>query len=143
MEATMSRGVPVRMIQAPEGFEIPEMTRTDEMNAAKLKMVLEKWGTGNRDEMASLPVEVPDGIRNRQAQIWKTLLRVGLMADITHQRVKNDPDAVPPGGSWYERAYAACQALALAGADDDAEGTADIMDELAADFSGWDTGGEL
>jgi Protein of unknown function (DUF3631) len=127
LDALLTRGVIIRMKQAPEGHELPEMSRTDESNAAKLKMVLEKWGTAGRDDMAGLEVDVPDGIRNRQAQIWKTLLRVGKYA----------------GGDWYDRAYAACEALALAGADDDADRTAEIMDELAGVFGGWDTEGEL
>lgn len=138
MEATLSRGVAMRMVQAPEGHEIPEMTRTDDMNAAKLKLVLEKWGTAGRDEMAGLDVDVPEGIRNRQAQIWKTLLRVGAFADLSHKRARNDPDSVPPGGSWYDRAWDACEALALAGADDDADRTAELMDELGATFGGLD-----
>lgn len=138
MEATLSRGVKLIMVQAPEGYEIPEMTRTDEMNAAKLKMVLEKYGPANRDEMAAMPVDVPDGIRNRQAQIWKTLLRVGAFADLSHKRAVNDPDAVPPGGSWYDRAWDACEALALAGADDDADRTAEMMDELGDAFGALD-----
>lgn len=118
LKALLSRGVKIRMEKASGEDRAPKLTRQGEGAAEKAKMWLERWAAQVRDEVADADPEVPEGIEGRTEDIWAPLLAVA--------------DAA--GGSWPDRARAACIELAL-GKPDGGENLEDEFAEFAGSFS--------
>ena len=118
LNALMSRGVKIRMEKAKGDDRPAKLTRHGEDAAAKAKVWLERWAAQVRDEIADAEPEVPEGVEGRAEDIWLPLLAVA--------------DAA--GGSWPERARAACLELAL-GKPDGGENLEDDFAAFADSFS--------
>ena len=117
LAALMSRGVKIRMEKAGGENRPPKLTRQGEDAAAKAKVWLERWAAQVRDEIADAEPEVPEGVEGRAEDIWLPLLAVA--------------DAA--GGTWPDRARAACIELAL-GKPDGGENLEDDFAAFAEDF---------
>lgn len=118
LNALMSRGVKIRMEKASGDNRPPKLTRQAEDGADKAKMWLERWAAQVRDEVAAAEPEIPEGIEGRTEDIWTPLLSVA--------------DAA--GGTWPDRARAACIELAL-GKPDGGENLEDEFAEFAGSFA--------
>jgi hypothetical protein len=108
LNALLSRGIKVRMQRAAVTDQPAKMTRSTDCEAAQAKEWLARWASQVRAEVADAQPESVDGIAGRAEQIWEPVLAVA--------------DAA--GGSWPERARAACLELAMAmpaGEEDQAE----------------------
>ena len=119
LNALLSRGVKIRMEKASGEGRPPKLTRQAEESAGKAKMWLERWAAQVRDEVAVAVPEIPEGVEDRPDDIWTPLLAVA--------------DAA--GGTWPERARAACLELAL-GKPDGGENLEDDFAEFAGSFGG-------
>lgn len=118
LTALMSRGVKIRMEKASGEDRPPRLTRDAEESADGAKMWLERWAAQVRDEVADAEPEMPEGVEGRAEDIWAPLLAVAQAA----------------GGDWPDRAFAACQELALSKpSGDDIE---DQFTEFAGSFGG-------
>jgi hypothetical protein len=118
LNALLSRGIKIRMTKAPSDNPPAKVTRAAEEAAAKARVWLERWAAQVRDEVADAQPEVPEGLEGRAEQIWIPLLATAEAA----------------GGTWPDRARAACRELALAmpdGEDTEAEFAA-FADSFAA-----------
>lgn len=118
LTALLTRGVKIRMEKAGGENRPPKLTRHGEDAAAKAKMWLERWAAQVRDEVAAAEPEIPEGIEGRTEDIWTPLLSVA--------------DAA--GGTWPDRARAACIELAL-GKPDGGENLEDEFAEFAGSFA--------
>ena len=118
LKPLFTRGPKIRMEKAAGEDRPPKLTRQGEDAADKAKVWLERWAAQVRDEVASAEPEIPDGIEGRTQDIWTPLLAVA--------------DAA--GGSWPERARAACLELAL-GKPDGGENLEDDFAAFADSFS--------
>ena len=118
LTALLTRGVKIRMEKASGDDRPPKLTRQAEEAAEKAKMWLGRWAAQVRDEVAAADPEVPEGIEGRAEDIWSPLLAVA--------------DAA--GGTWPERARAACLELAL-GKPDGGEDIESEFAEFASDFA--------
>jgi hypothetical protein len=103
LTALLSRGIKVRMEKAPAGNPPAKLTAAAEDSAGKVQYWLERWAGQVRAEVAHAEPEVPEGLDGRAEQIWIPLLNVA--------------DAA--GGTWPDRARAACRELTLAEPQDD------------------------
>jgi hypothetical protein len=118
LAALLSRGVKIRMEKASGENRPPKLTKHGEDAAGKAKMWLERWAAQVRDEVAAAEPEIPEGIEGRTEDIWAPLLAVAQAA----------------GGSWPERARAACLELAL-GKPDGGENLKAKFAEFASEFA--------
>jgi hypothetical protein len=109
LKALLSRGVKIRMQKAASDDRPPKMTAASEDAAAKVRHWLGIWAGQVRGQVADAQPEVPEGLEGRPEQIWIPLFAVA--------------DAA--GGSWPERARAACRELTMAEPGDS---------DLAAEF---------
>jgi Protein of unknown function (DUF3631) len=98
LAALFTRGIKIRMVKASGADAPAKMTRTSKTEAVKARAWLEAWAAEVRDEVADAQPAMPEGVEGRAEQIWTALIAVA--------------DAA--GGSWPERARAACTELALA-----------------------------
>lgn len=99
--AVRSRSIHVRMrkrLPATEPLS-PYRIRDAAREADPMKAVLETWGSSTiTDTLADARPELPAGVEDRPAEVWEPLIAVA--------------DAI--GGSWPERARAACTAFVFA-----------------------------
>jgi len=113
LTALLTRGIKIRMQKASGEDRPPKLTRHGEEAAAKAKVWLERWAAQVRDEVAAAEPEIPEGIEGRTEDVWAPLLSVA--------------DAA--GGTWPDRARAACIELAL--------GKPDGGEDIEAEFAGF------
>jgi hypothetical protein len=107
LNALMTRFVKIRMEKVTGDAKPPKRTPQAFEAAGKAKMWLELWASQVRDQVAAAAPEFPEGMEGRAEDIWGPLLSVA--------------DAA--GGTWPDRARAACRELALAMPDgEDTEG---------------------
>ena len=102
-----------------DGSQIVVTDILDYESAAKAKVWLERWAAQVLDEVAAAQPEFPEGMDGRAEDIWGPLLAVA--------------DAA--GGTWPDRARAACRELAL-GKPDGGESLEDEFAEFAGSFGG-------
>lgn len=100
----LSRAVIIRMRRrAPNESVEPWRLRTHEREGHTLRDRLAHWAGTVRERVADTIPEMPDGVTDRPADVWEPLLAVA--------------DAA--GGSWPQRARAACMELVTAAKKDD------------------------
>jgi len=117
LKALLSRGIKIRMEKAPADNPPADLTATAEDAAEKVQYWLARWAGQVRDEVASAVPEIPEGLDGRARQIWIPLLNVA--------------DAA--GGTWPDRARAACRELTLA--EPQGEDVAAQFAEFASEFA--------
>jgi uncharacterized protein DUF3631 len=124
MAALLTRCIRIRMRRGPEGYRPPRHDREAQFVAHAIGERLGTWTAQVLGALAGDVPDVPDGVGNRQAELWEPLIAVA--------------DAA--GGRWPGAARIACEELVLTGGvpDEDAE-TAGEMDRI---MSAWDEGGE-
>jgi Protein of unknown function (DUF3631) len=99
MPATITdRSVPLHMRRRAPHERVDEFRERDAAaEAAPLRDHIEAWATANLDGLAVSRPVMPEGVRDRPAEVWEALLAV---ADIA-------------GGDWPERAREACRYFVL------------------------------
>lgn len=105
MPATiMDRAIPLHMRKRAPDEHVAEFRGRDaEVDAAPLRERIETWADANFDALAAARPQMPEGVRDRPAEVWEAILAV---ADVA-------------GGQWPERARAACRYFVVdAGADE-------------------------
>ena len=100
-DTLMTRSVVIRMRRRGPGEHVEAFRhRVHRAEAEPIRLELERWADSARDELQDAWPEFPDGIEDRNADVWEALLAV---ADVA-------------GGDWPRRARVALVALvALAG----------------------------
>lgn len=99
MPATITdRAVTLHMRRRAPDEPIGEFRERDAaIAAAPLRKQIEAWATANLGTLSAARPAMPEGVRDRQAEVWEALLAV---ADVA-------------GGQWTERAQAACRYFVL------------------------------
>ena len=119
LKALMTRCIRLRMTRAPEGYRPPRWDNNARFAATAISARLAAWGASVLTGLGDDVPDVPDGIGNRQAELWEPLI---LTADAA-------------GPEWGDRIRAACEELTMAGAvPDEDETTISQLDEILA---GW------
>jgi hypothetical protein len=95
MPATITdRAIPMHMRRRASDEHVAEFRERDAaLQAAPLREQLEVWATANVDALSVARPMMPDGVRDRAAEVWESLLAI---ADVV-------------GAEWPERARAACR----------------------------------
>jgi 5S rRNA maturation endonuclease (ribonuclease M5) len=83
--------------RAPDEHVAEFRERDAAIDAAPLRDRIQAWATANYDALAAARPVMPDGVRDRPAEVWEALLAV---ADVA-------------GGDWPARAHRACQYFVL------------------------------
>jgi hypothetical protein len=99
MPATITdRSVTIHMRRRAPDEHVAEFRERDASAAsAPLRRQLDAWAAANLDALTAARPVMPDGVRDRPAEVWEALLAV---ADLV-------------GGDWPERARAACAHFVL------------------------------
>lgn len=98
------RAVTLHMRRRAPDEQVAEFRERDaDTAAAPLRNRLQGWATRNLDRLASARPAMPEGVRDRPAEVWEALLAVA--------------DAA--GGDWPQRARAACRYFVLESDSDD------------------------
>ena len=122
MSATLSRCIRIRMRRAPEDYRPPRWDRQAMVAARLISERLTAWGQQELDQLATWIPELPEGVGNREAELWEPLIAV---ADIA-------------GGPWPEMARDAAEELiATGGMPPEDEEKAAMLDDIMAS---WDAG---
>jgi hypothetical protein len=105
MPATiLDRAIPLHMRKRAPDEHVAEFRGRDaETDAAPIRAKLEAWAANNFDALAAARPKMPEGVRDRPAEVWEAILAV---ADIT-------------GGDWPDRAREACKYFVLDRGDDE------------------------
>ncbi|WP_310727514.1 DUF3631 domain-containing protein [Streptomyces sp. N2A] len=104
-DTILTRSVIVRMRKrAPNEKVEPYRQRIHEKEGHALRERLAEWADQVRDQVTDAWPQLPEGISDRPADVWEPLLAVAEAA----------------GGTWPERARAACVELVAAAKDGDA-----------------------
>jgi Protein of unknown function (DUF3631) len=97
-DTLMTRSVVVRMRPRKPGERCDAyQPRIHGPIGQTIGQALGSWMTSVVGELASAWPTLPDGVQDRQAEVWESLLAIGELA----------------GGRWPERARAACEAFVL------------------------------
>jgi hypothetical protein len=92
------RGIPLHMRRRAPDEHIAEFRERDAaIDAEPLRDRIEAWATINHDALAAARPTMPEGVRDRPAEVWEALLAV---ADVA-------------GGDWPARAHRACRYFVL------------------------------
>lgn len=119
----MSRSVVIRMRRRAPGEHVEPFRHREAMPpAADLRDRLEAWTAEIDGELAQAWPEMPDGVTDRPADVWESLLAIG--------------DAA--GGDWPKRARAACAELAGAAETGEASLGVKLLADLAEVFGSAD-----
>jgi hypothetical protein len=99
MPATITdRAVTLHMRRRAPDEHVAEFRERDATSAAKpLKDRIEAWAAENLEALTDARPTMPDGVRDRPAEVWEALLAIADMA----------------GGGWPHRARAACKHFVL------------------------------
>ena len=117
MAATLSRCIRVRMVRAPEDYRPPRYDPQARMAATLIGERLGAWCQQELGALASWIPPLPDGIGNRDAELWEPLLTI---ADVA-------------GGQWPQLARDAAEELiATGGMPPEDEDKAAMLDQLMA-----------
>ncbi len=93
-----SRGVAMRIRRRAPDEHLDDFRERDaDLDAAPLRKHIEVWAQTNSDALAAARPTMPEGVRDRRAEVWEPLLAVA--------------DAA--GGDWPTRARAACRHFEL------------------------------
>ncbi|MBZ4558589.1 DUF3631 domain-containing protein [Mycobacterium avium subsp. hominissuis] len=105
MPATiMDRAIALHMRKRAPDEHVAEFRGRDaEADAVPLREQLGVWGAANFDALSAARPKMPDGVRDRAAEVWEAMLAV---ADIA-------------GGDWPRRAREACRYFVLDSGDDE------------------------
>ena len=95
MSATITdRGITLHMRRRAPDEDVAEFRERDAAKTAKpLRDQIEVWTAANYDQLAAARPKMPEGVRDRPAEVWEALIAI---ADIA-------------GGDWPERSRAACR----------------------------------
>ncbi|MHB1432004.1 MAG: DUF3631 domain-containing protein, partial [Streptosporangiaceae bacterium] len=117
MAATLTRCIRIRMRRAPDGFRPPRWDADARRAATVLTTQLARWAAQVLVHLGDEIPDMPDGIGNRDAEIWEPLI---VAADAA-------------SAEWGDRVRAACAELCMTGGmpDDDAD-AADALDSWFA-----------
>jgi hypothetical protein len=98
-----SRGISMHMRRRLPDEELDDWRERDvETDAAPVRDRSEAWAEDNLDALGDARPVMPEGVRDRRAEVWEALLAIA--------------DAA--GGDWPERARDACEHFERNGADD-------------------------
>lgn len=105
MPATITdRAITLHMRRRAPDEHVAEFRERDAEHAAEpLRGAIEAWATDNLDALAAARPTMPDGVRDRPAEVWEALLAI---ADVA-------------GGGWPQRARDACRHFVLDTAADE------------------------
>ncbi|WP_193561357.1 DUF3631 domain-containing protein [Mycolicibacterium hodleri] len=105
MPATItSRAVTLHMRRRAPDEHVAEFRERDAaLRAAPLRERIEAWAAANHDTLAAARPTMPEGVSDRPAEVWEALLATADTA----------------GGTWPERARAACRHFVLDGRPDE------------------------
>jgi energy-coupling factor transporter ATP-binding protein EcfA2 len=118
LAAILSRSIILRMEKAKDVAGVPDITSSAVGQEAgrQGRKLLSLWASNYRDVILAQEPEMPEGVTNRDAQIWRPLGQVAYAA----------------GGDWPERWARACAELAKA----TPAAPKDETDEMTAGFFG-------
>ncbi len=120
MAATITRCIRIRMRRAPEGFRAPRWDADARRAATVLTTQLARWAATALVGLGDEIPDMPDGIGNREAEIWEPLV---VAADAASRE-------------WGDRVRAACAELCTTGGmPDEDEDAADELDSWFASLS--------
>lgn len=119
MTAFLTRTIRVKMRRAPAGDQPPRDGSQARMVAARICGALAEWVGRSLETLETAEPVMPEGIGNRDADLWTPLLAI----------------ADEAGGRWPHAARKACLRLTSSGLSP--EDTAEALDELAELTSGW------
>jgi hypothetical protein len=118
LKPLLSRMIKIRMVRSQE--PVPELPQPVVDAAGKLQMAAGMWLAHHRDTIASAEPVMPEGLINRAAQLWRTMI---IIADLI-------------GGDWPARARRAALELSLNESEVSVEpDEPDLMDEISAEMS--------
>jgi Protein of unknown function (DUF3631) len=121
MEATLKRCIRMRMRRAPRGYRAP---RFDDQARFVAGMIAGRLGAWAQQELPSLGSRIPDlpeGIGNREAELWEPLLAVADTA----------------GGPWPGLARDACEEMvATGGTPGEDQDMLSRLDSILASWTG-------
>lgn len=112
MRATLTRCIRIRMKRAPDGYQAPMFDNEARVVTMKIRNSLAEYIGRNIEEIAAQRPKMPNGIGNREAELWWPLLAI---ADVV-------------GGRWPKAARKACVRMSSSGLTpaDSAEALADV-----------------
>jgi hypothetical protein len=124
MPATiMDRAVPLHMRKRAPDEHVAEFRGRDaETEAAPLREQIEVWAAAHFDALAAARPKMPDGVRDRAAEVWEALLAV---ADVA-------------GGDWPDKARTACRYFVLDKAEEKLSLGVRLLGDLRTVFDGHD-----
>jgi hypothetical protein len=121
MTATLTRCIRLRMRRAPEGYRPPRFDAEARFAASIISQRLGTWAQQELSSLGSHIPELPEGIGNRDAELWEPLLTVADLA----------------GGPWPELARVACEEIvATGGMPAEDEDKMARLDSLLASWAG-------
>ena len=119
-DTIMTRSVVIRMRRRAPGEHVePFRHRVHATDGEPLRLALEEWGDQHRDELRKAWPDMPDGIHDRNADVWEALLAVA--------------DAA--GGEWPDRARVASVALVALASDREGSLGVRLLTDLHALFT--------
>jgi hypothetical protein len=145
LDALLSRMIEWDMTKPPAGVQLHKLReavgeyqgqRVDGRDVGRrLGLLLADWAAQERDALASLVPEVPDGVALRNEELWLPLLAVAAVAEANRQ-ARADEDKRGEGDDWAELAWAACVDMSLYGGTPDT--TASEAEMLAGIMNDWE-----
>jgi len=99
-----TRGVTIHMRRRRPDQKVADFRERDAVAEAEpLREQIEQWAAEHQDDLAAARPAMPTGVTDRSAEIWEPLLAIADLA----------------GGSWPDKARAACKFFVIASASDD------------------------
>lgn len=116
----LDRAVVMHMRRRAPDEHVAEFRERDAaIEAAPLREQIEAWVTANLDTLSAARPKMPEGVRDRPAEVWEALLAVA--------------DAA--GGHWPERARAACRYFVLDSDHDELSFGARLLRDVRTAFA--------
>ena len=141
LDALFSRMIEWNMTRPPRGTQLHKLRETfpGGITGRGLGRVLNErmaaWAAQERDALAAMTVQAPDGVELRDEEKWLPLLAVAARAE-ANRGERKDEAARDAGDNWADLAWEACVDMSLyGGVPDTAEGEADM---LAGIIDGWE-----
>lgn len=117
------RAVTIHMRRRSPNEQLAEFRERDaKAEAEPLRQQLEAWANANLDALTAARPVMPEGVRDRPAEVWEALLAVADQA----------------GGEWPDRARAACAHFVLDRDPDELSLGARLLRDIRTAFGGRD-----
>lgn len=120
-QTILDRAVTIHMRRRAPDEHVAEFRERDARAATEtLRADLETWTAAHLDALAAARPVMPEGVRDRPAEVWEALLAI---ADVA-------------GGEWPERARAACRHFVLDSDPDEMSFGARLLRDIRTAFAG-------